>query len=176
MVMGFPVLVVGLSESQHPGFGRGRLRNFGHGTQGGRQRTFVLNRFSGHAELHHCQRIAGNHDLFSAVSGEINNQIHSLAGSNLDFFQSQRRRQQPLVGSDLMKFLTVRKGQMEKSPVGRSQYAEAILARLHFQIRREFSIYQNRRAEEFRKPWRPWVAGNRVVELAIAVEGTIVEH
>src|SRR5277367_3274185 len=74
-----------------------------------------------------------------------------------------------------MKELSVRERQVEESAVGPVQNTKAIAARLDFQIREQFPVHQNGVAKEFGDPWRIWDGRDRVVELALLVEHTIVD-
>ena len=65
---------------------------------------------------------------------------------------------------------------MQKAAVGGVQHAEAILARLHVQKRKSFSIRHHHVAENLGHPRPVGIAGYGIVELAVLLEQAIVNH
>src|SRR5580704_14216229 len=95
-----------------------------------------------YAKLHHVEAVVLEDDLPSGRSGKVDDQIGAFARGKNHALEFHRGRQEALIGADLVEGLTVRHGQMKEAAVGGIQCAEAVLAGLDFEIRKELSVYQ----------------------------------
>ena len=60
--------------------------------------------------------------------------------------------------------------------IGAVQHAEAVFARLDFQVGKELAINQNRIAIDFRNPGRVGIGRNRIEELSLARQQAVIEN
>jgi len=107
---------------------------------------------------------------------EVDNQVGTLRRRQRQARYHDRGGQQSLVGADLVDFDVIVKRQTEHASVRGIENAEAILARLHFEIRKDLAVDQRHFARDLRDPRVLGIGGSRIVELAIDVKMAIEEQ
>ncbi len=129
----------------------------------------------GDAKLHDGAAIVVEDDLFSGGGGEIEDKVGAFGGGEGDALEFDGRGEQALVGADLLEGLSVGEREMEEAGVGAINDAEAIEARLDFEIGENFAVDEEGVAKDFGGPGRFGIAGDGIVELAVEIEDAVVE-
>src|SRR5271169_3536369 len=125
-------------------------------------------------KLHNDRHVRSQKNLFAAVAAEIQNHIGALSGAEDQQIHFRRRGQKSLLTSDLMKRKAIRsdrrlrrKRKTVKAAVRTVQDAQAVFARLDFQIREDLAVHENRAAVIFRDPRCTCFSGDGIVDLSI---------
>ncbi len=106
------------------------------------------------------------HDLLAAAVAEVDDDVGPLGWAECQQLQRDRRRQQTLVTANLMEGESVLVDQMQEARVRSIHHPEAILARLDFEIGKEFAVDQDGIAGNVGNPGCVRVSGDGVVQLA----------
>src|SRR5580658_7068199 len=120
--------------------------------------------------------VAPEFDVLAAVLRKVHDQICALTRRQRQQLHRDRRGEQPLIRTDLLKFQLIRERQMKKSPVGAVEYAEAVRAWLHFAVRRDLPVHQHRIAKDLGHPEMFWIGRHWIEKLSLLIEKTITKH
>ena len=114
--------------------------------------------------------------MLAAMLREIHHDIRALARGDREAGDGYRRGQKPLVRSDLLKRLAIAERQKIKPRIGSVQYTEAVLARLHIEIRKQPAVDKCGVSGVLGYPGRIGEHADGIVDLPVGPDHAIHEN